>query len=518
MNVTRRQVIRACSRRSWMIQPLALSSMHDFFSRQDHDCIELVLDALAQQMEPGTTLITEALWQEFVEKQDGLVDFVKPTKEASLVVLENAFESPRLTFDSTRKAFRVEVKQLSLLGTAYDKVNMLSQRYAIVHQRMMRQKDVVLTPLESLLGRQNDGQVSCLVMGILSQTNEGSYWLEDPTGSVPLSFHNASLVDPIYVTEHSILLMEGSFLGETFMVQRVGSPFLESRHKSLKVLKQQVRHPRFQPTYNPPTRDVSLMVLADVHLDQPSALSRLDALFKGLAAREKDHSELLVIGMMGNFASNPYATNHHGWEDLATLIAKYSALAKHAHFVFIPGPNDTKFGILPQASLISETVGPKQEMSSHAIQHVHWGSNPCRLNVEGKEIVFFRHDLLSSMLQNQIRLPLALDTADVSPHSRLLKTVVDQGHLLPVAKEPIYWNFDHAMRLYPLPDALFLGGSSAAEEQQAYDGCDAAHLGSFSKRGSYCTYFLGADVDGMDGPSKSRFEFSLAEEPERWKD
>jgi DNA polymerase epsilon subunit 2 len=263
---------------------------------------------------------------------------------------------------------------------------------------------------------------------------------------------------------------------------------------------------------------VSLIVLADVHLDHPSALSRLDVLFKGLAAREKDLSELLVIAMMGNFASNPYATNHHGWEDLAALIAKYSALAKDAHFVFIPGPNDTKFGILPQASLISETVGPKQELSSHPIQYVHWGTNPCRLNVEGKEIVFFRHDLLSSILQHQIRLPLALDTADVSPHSRLLKTVVDQGHLLPVAKEPIYWNFDHAMMLYPLPDALFIGGSSAAEEQQAYDGCDAAHLGSFSKRGSYCTYFLGEEDDSMDGQSTSRFEFFLAEEPERWKD
>jgi DNA polymerase epsilon subunit 2 len=518
MNVTRRQIVRACSRRCWMIQAPALSSMHEFFNRQNHDCIEMVLDALAQRMLPGTTLITEALWQEVVEMEDNVMDVIKPTVEATLVVLENAFESPRLIFDSTRKAFRVEEKQFSLLGTAYDKVNMLSQRYAIVHQRMMRQKDVVLTPLESLLGRQNTGNEPCLVMGILSQTNEGSYWLEDPTGSVPLSFQDASLVDPIYVTEHSILLMEGYFLGEVFMVQRVGSPLLESRQKTLKVLKQQVRHPRFQPTYQPPTRDASLIALADVHLDQPSALTRLDALFKGLETRETDPSELLVIVMVGNFASNPYATNNHGWEDLATLIAKYPALANNAHFVFIPGPNDTKFGILPQASLISETVGPRQEMSSHPIKNVHWGSNPCRLQVEGKEMVFFRNDLLSSMLQNQIRLPLSLETADVSPHSRLLKTVVDQGHLLPVAKVPIYWNFDHAMRLYPLPDALFLGGSSAAEEQQVYDGCDAAHLGSFSKRGSYCTYFLGDDDDGTDSPSRPRFEFSQAEEPDRWKD
>jgi DNA polymerase epsilon subunit 2 len=182
--------------------------------------------------------------------------------------------------------------------------------------------------------------------------------------------------------------------------------------------------------------------------------------------------------------------------------------------VFIPGPNDSKFGILPQAPLICETMGPKQEMSP--TKNVHWGSNPCRLQVEGKEIAFFRHDVLSSMLQNQIRLPLASDTADVSPHARLLKTVVDQGHLLPVAKEPIYWNFDHSMRLYPLPDAIVLGGSSAAEEQQVYDGCDAAHLGSFSKKGSYCTYFLGEGDDGMDGPSLSRFLFSQAEVPERW--
>ena len=114
MNVTRRHVLRACSRRSWMIQAPVLSSMHEFFNRQDHDCIEMVLDALAQRMDPGATLITEALWQAVMEKENDVVDVVQPTMEATVVMLENAFESPMLTFDSTRKAFRVEQKQLSL--------------------------------------------------------------------------------------------------------------------------------------------------------------------------------------------------------------------------------------------------------------------------------------------------------------------------------------------------------------------------------------------------------------------
>ncbi len=43
---------------------------------------------------------------------------------------------------------------------------------------------------------------------------------------------------------------------------------------------------------------------------------------------------------------------------------------------------------------------------------------------------------------------------DITEH--LVKTILDQGHLcpLPLTSRPIHWAFDHALRLYPMPDVV----------------------------------------------------------------
>jgi hypothetical protein len=44
----------------------------------------------------------------------------------------------------------------------------------------------------------------------------------------------------------------------------------------------------------------------------------------------------------------------------------------------------------------------------------------------------------------------------------LVTTLLHQAHLSPLPQtiRPIYWNFDHALRLYPLPHALVIGDST----------------------------------------------------------
>ena len=43
-----------------------------------------------------------------------------------------------------------------------------------------------------------------------------------------------------------------------------------------------------------------------------------------------------------------------------------------------------------------------------------------------------------------------------APLLQLTRTVCDQGHLcpLPLATQPIHWDLDFALRLYPLPDVV----------------------------------------------------------------
>lgn len=64
--------------------------------------------------------------------------------------------------------------------------------------------------------------------------------------------------------------------------------------------------------------------------------------------------------------------------------------------------------------------------------------------------------------------------------------MLDQGHLCPgTSNVPIYWNYDHALRLYPLPDTLILGGSNCQEFHEIYHDVDIIHPGTFGKNGTY---------------------------------
>lgn len=391
---------------------------------------------------------------------------------------------------------------------------MMAQRFALVHQRVLRHEsfrqkntsfpsgqanDTVLqrtlTPIESLLGKQDSKLVPVLVLGILTQIEEGKFYLEDPTGQVQVSFSNATAAEEFYITENSILLVEATFQDEILHVDCVFPPSLEQRDKSVQILQQQVGNSSFLP--NSGVCDGSFVVLSDVHLDQPRVLELLEVLFKSYEPINGTDTltDLPVFCFMGNFASSSHASIQQGFEDLAMLISKFETLAEKASFVFIPGPNDSNCSILPQAPLLQEMAGLSKTMIK--IAHVQWGSNPCRLRRNGKEIVLFRYDVLAWMLQNQVRLPQGDEMNDKTPHSRMVRTILDQGHLLPVARVPIYWNYDHALRLYPLPDALVMGGSTHSDDHkelyERYENCDSIHPGSFSKNGTYVIYSPAGD-------------------------
>lgn len=418
---------------------------------------------------------------------------------------------------------------------------MLSQRYALVHQRILRNElfrptelghaqrkatalQHKLTPIESLLGKtaQNTSN-TLLLLGILVQVEEGHYYLEDPSGQVLLSFQDAAPVDGFFVTEHCILLTEGTFQDGIFYVQRMGHPLLETRETSLQAIQQQVFHPSFALHSNKTTsavvnNDASVVTLSDVHLDQPRVLQHLE----GLLATYENYSprRLPLFLFMGNFLSMPadfsgrssssggsggHMSMRQAMEELANLVAKFPNLARHAHFCLIPGPNDGVGHVLPFPPL------PVQPAVQNKVAHVHWGSNPCRITWNGRELVAFRYDLLHVLQREQVLLQDAINYADDNddddmdedakhrrqPHCRLVKTVLDQGHLIPVQGVPVYWNYAHALQLYPLPDALVLGGDHVpVPYHEVYGGCDVIHPGSLhDSDGSYAVYAPDRDND-----------------------
>lgn len=109
------------------------------------------------------------------------------------------------------------------------------------------------------------------------------------------------------------------------------------------------------------------------------------------------------------------------------------------------------------------------------VSMISFGSNPCRVRYFSQEIVIFREDMMGRMMRNAVRMgDSAAEGADLrkavswysgraaspkltSPSSlQLVQTILDQAHLapLPLNVRPILWDFDHALRLYPMPTTV----------------------------------------------------------------
>jgi len=456
---------------------------------------------------------------------------------------------------------------------------MLSQRYALIQQRLLRhelfrpsnlgqfrqqqrqqQQQHKLTPIESLLGKNSSSMAgggsvrTILLLAVLVQIEEGRYYLEDPTGQLPVSFQFAKAVDGFFVTEHCILLVEGSFQDGVLYAHRLGHPLLEKRADSLSAIQQQVSHPAFSSYrdydyaqhsnrsklggggFGVDEDSKSFVVLSDLYLDQPRVLQHVE----GLLASYENYSpnRLPVFVLMGNFSSQASFLggdggtstsssavssgsrrigNHHSGgsnsssstsiEELGSLLSSFTTLAQHAHFVIVPGPRDDATGhVLPHPNMLS-----RQGFSR--VQNVHWATNPCRIRNRGREMVVFRYDLLHLLQRQQVLLQQGnvltydeenggLEDEDQNfrrlPHCRLVKTILDQGHLVPVAGVPIYWNYNHALSLFPLPDVLVLGGDDHKEGfHEVYGGCHVVHPGSVSRNANYATFsWTDHDRDG----------------------
>ena len=73
------------------------------------------------------------------------------------------------------------------------------------------------------------------------------------------------------------------------------------------------------------------------------------------------------------------------------------------------------------------------------------------------------------------------DTSDTDTRTarKLVKTILDQGHLspFPLAKRPVLWDFASSLALYPLPTALVLADTEAPAFAVTYEGCHVMNPG-----------------------------------------
>jgi len=236
--------------------------------------------------------------------------------------------------------------------------------------------------------------------------------------------------------------------------------------------------------------ELHFFFLSDVWLDHPQTLPGLRQMFDNCI--ENSFIPKVVV-LCGNFTSRSIAHGsgrdiqryQESFDALAELIASYPLITRGTHFVFVPGPLDiTINSTLPRRPLLSIFVSRLKSR----ISKVHFATNPCRIKFFNQEIVIFREDMMARMLRNIVGVKPDVRSGDLKRY--LVQTILDQSHLTPLTIniQPTLSDYDHTLRLYPLPTALVLA-DKYDRYKITYTGCHVFNPGSFiGKTFAFSTY------------------------------
>ncbi|KAL3143406.1 hypothetical protein ABBQ38_002229 [Trebouxia sp. C0009 RCD-2024] len=430
---------------------------------------------------------------------------------AVLLQTFDCFDLPKVRFDSVRQRFYSVKEPLTLHATAQDRYRMYLDRLLLLYQRLRRDKTFSkpalaeadidqnatycqLTDVKAMLGC--TGQTRFL-LGCISQLQDGTYYLEDMTGSLQLDLAQCQTSSGLY-TENCIVIAEGELDHRgIFRAAALGMPPVESREDSRAATKglQMFGNDNLKASDWMAVEEAEqaaqadrLVVLSDVWLDKPEVLDQLHIVFSGFNGLETVPSAFVL---MGNFQSQPaptastdYSAIRENFKTLGSIISQYQRLQEESRFIFVPGPGDPgPANVLPRPALPAYFTADLRQLLPTAV----FASNPCRMRLYTQEVVLFRSNLQNHMRRLCLIPPTCSSGERVSSADALFEhlcvTVLQQSHLCPVPLEnqSVYWHYDHALHLYPAPDLVVLA-DSAASAQFMFKDTACVNPGSFSKR------------------------------------
>lgn len=422
------------------------------------------------------------------------------------------------SFDYKRatKEWSTTGKKPILFPGANTRSQIYADRYHILWQRLLLEGELVpealsaesgvlegqrvLTPVESLVG--NPGRK--LTFGLLSREHDNSgirrWAIEDIHRTYPVEL----MVEESehLFTDGSFVLAEGELIGDVFRIFHLDGPAAVKRETTKEkddvpvgvfggaLTKQQIDiRAQAEDQY----QDGMYVVLSEVHLDSSRTLERLSDLFQGYESVVPP----VAYVFMGSFCSSSFLPTQAGVQKYRDSFERLKfmmrSLPKHiergTRFIFVPGPNDPGAASLPRAGLADYLTSD----IAKEIPNVIMGTNPCRIRHFSRELVFFRHNVLRLLRRHEV-VPLK-GPGNVPPspqHVReeMVQFLFDQAHLvpLPLDESNILMDFDHTLRLYPLPDAVFVGGDSQNFEYE-YQGCRFCSVGPFHSDASFYGYY-----------------------------
>ncbi|CAA7400803.1 unnamed protein product [Spirodela intermedia] len=535
--VMRKKVLRRFKIRGYTLKVEAVEEVLSFvgqFEDADDEALELLLDEIDNESYKSTILDRESVHRVvslLLDADSAVASGPDVINQTALRVID-VFNVPKFQYDPVKKVFYEHTGRLPIHGEASAKAALYRDRFHLLLQRISRDKhfsrpvfdsemvdsqSCEITSIQSLIGSVGRKWI----MGVISQLEDGHFFLEDLTGAVPVDLSNAiSLIEHIvyifhlpnlivffdvshkitsgFFVENTIIVAEGELLlNGVFQVSTCGFPPLEDREASLSLLMgldffgsgilTSEETLRLSQLEKKAVNDM-FVVLSDVWVDNDETMEKLATVLDGY--ENVDVVPSLFV-LMGNFCSRPCNLSFHSFSSLrlkftklGEMIGSHPRIKEHSRFLFIPGPNDPgPSTVLPRCALPKYFTEELQKQIPNAI----FSSNPCRLKFCTQEIVFFRNDLLYRMRRSSLIPPSTEETSD--PFEHLVATITHQSHLcpLPLTVQPVVWNYDHCLRLYPNPHTIVLGDSSE-QNSFKYSGITCFNPGSFSRDGTFAAY------------------------------
>ncbi|KAJ8621382.1 hypothetical protein MRB53_029911 [Persea americana] len=505
---TRKKVQRKFKIRGFTLKVDALEEVLSFLSRfqdAENEALDLLLDEIDNESLKSSILDKDAVHrvvsllleaEAAVEPSGG----DSSTDRSGLRVID-AFIIPKFCYDPIKKVFYEHIGRMPIHGDAGAKSDLYRDRFQLLLQRISRDphfsrpvfdaemidsRSCEITSIQSLIGCTGRRWI----MGVISQLEDGHFFLEDLTAAVPITSG--------FFVENTIIVAEGELLTNgVFEVNTCGFPPLEDRDASLAVIMgldffgggslSSEENLRLSALEKKAVNDM-FVILSDVCLDNEETMAKLAAVMDGYENVEVVPS---LFVLMGNFCSRPcnlafssFSSLRLQFGKLGEIIGAHPRLKEHSRFLFLPGPDDIgPSKVLPRCALPKYLT---EELQKH-IPNAIFCSNPCRIKFYTQEIVFFRQDLLYRMRRSSLIPPSKEETSD--PFEHLVATITHQSHLcpLPLTVQPIIWNYDHCLRLHPTPHTIVLGDTS---EQKAfkYTGITCFNPGSFSSDSTFVAY------------------------------
>ncbi|CEG41728.1 dna polymerase epsilon [Plasmopara halstedii] len=530
-----KRVLRACKLQGLSVHANALKRITEELNNDSSLELDDIIYAIKNNID-RSKLTSSVVTLEALESALDTLLAVSAENDYERIQVFGAFDTPKLHYNYHNNLYELKGNtHFELHAGPESRIQLLRNRFMSIDLRVKRNRlfappsaavantaeYIELSRIESLLGTSGVRRV----IGMLGQDERKRYYLEDFTSRIVIDLSDATYTDGLF-TINCVVLVEGEVVDDVLHVQSMGFPPPETKQASLEVLGgldplavevsaeqlEQIRHLEANDHH------ATFIVLSSVHLDDPQVMSKLDVLFQGLNTIQPT-----LFILMGDFmstsigrgvGSNSLLDLREYLEEFGNLILKYSGIAENSRFILVPGPNDPgssrAFPRHPLPDLCTRELIRK-------VPNITCSTNPCRIRYYTQDIVIFRDNLQQKMQRHAI-LPhrpsehekavpsedvesvCSVSEIDISKH--LAKTLIDQAHLCPMQLmvNPILWDFDSSLQLFPVPDILILGDSTE-QFQLGYSSVGVFHPGRFHTDHSFVLY----------RPSTNTTEFSRVE-------